>query len=366
MTRKNPPSSSLPSGSTPLSLGYRHAAEWEPHEATWLNWPANTSDWPGKFSTIPWVYGEIVRKLVTGEIVRILVNSRSHKAAALRVLKKVKVDLSRIEFFVVPCDRGWTRDSGPIFVRHDGGGQPIAVVDFRFNAWARYENWKKDVHVRRRAAAALGLPVFTPKHNGRNVVLEGGAIDTNGRGTLLTTEECLLDQKVQVRNPGFSRGETEEALRNWLGVTNIVWLGKGVTGDDTHGHVDDFCRFVNPRTIVLSREKDPHDANYAPLEENRERLQQVTLEDGSRPTVIELPMPTPLWFDGMRLPASYGNFYIANVGVLVPTFNDPHDRIALGILSELFRDRPVIGIHAVDLVLGFGTLHCLTHEQPAQ
>ena len=198
------------------------------------------------------------------------------------------------------------------------------------------------------------------------MVLEGGSIDVNGRGTLLTTEECLLDQKRQVRNPGFSRANTEAVLRDNLGVKNIVWLGKGIAGDDTHGHVDDLCRFVDRRTVVLVREKNRNDSNYKPLEENWERLRGARLEDGGKMDVVALPMPAPLHFDGVRLPASYANFYISNSAVLVPTFNDPNDRVALGILGELFSDRAVVGIHAVDLVWGFGTLHCLTQQQPAR
>ncbi len=336
-------------------------AEWEKHEATWLGWPHNKSDWPGKFTPIPWVYGEITRKLAPGEIVRILVDSKAHEQSARRVLVKVGVDLARIEFFRFPTDRGWTRDFGPMFVRSE---REVAINNFRFTGWAKYKNFKKDVKIHERAAKSLGLRLFNPEANGKPFVLEGGAIDVNGKGTLLTTEECLLDQETQVRNPGLSRAEIETALRDSLGVTNILWLGRGIAGDDTHGHVDDLARFVNSRTIVLCEEKNHADANYAPLKENRERLEAMRLEDGSKPEVVPLPMPAPLVFDGVRLPASYANFYIANAAVLVPTFNDPNDRIALGILSALITDRPVVGIHAVDLVWGFGTIHCLTQQQP--
>jgi len=216
-----------------------------------------------------------------------------------------------------------------------------------------------------RVAHTLGLRLSRAEVNGRGFVLEGGSIDVNGRGTLLTTEECLLDQTTQARNAGLSRHEIESALRAYLGVTNVLWLGRGIAGDDTHGHIDDLCRFVGPRTVVLCHEDNPHDANYRPLEENRERLESMRLEDGSRIEVVPLPMPAPLYFDGQRIPASYANFYIANAAVLVPTFNDPQDRVALGTLAELIPDRPVVGIHAVDLVWGLGTLHCLTHEHPA-
>jgi agmatine deiminase len=351
---------------TPAALGFHFPAEWELHEATWIGWPHNPADWPGKFAPIPWVYGEIVRKLAPGEVVRILVNSEAREAGARRILSRGGVDLAGVEFFRIPTDRGWTRDSGPIFVRRDRPPRgELAIVRFRFNAWARYPNWHKDDAVPERVARALGLRLFHAEVNGRGFVLEGGSIDVNGRGTLLTTEECLLDPATQVRNPGLSREETEAALRAYLGVTNVLWLGRGIAGDDTHGHIDDVCRFVGPRTVVLCREDDPHDANYRLLEESRERLEGMRLEDGSKLEVVRLPMPAPLCFGGQRLPASYANFYIANATVLVPTFNDPNDRIALGTLAQLFVDRPVVGIHAVDLVWGLGTLHCLTHEQPA-
>ena len=351
---------------TPATLGFRMPAEWEPHAATWIGWPSNRADWPGKFAPIPWVYGEIVRKLAPGEIVRILVNSKAHEAAARRILRRAGVDSARVEFFRIPADRGWTRDSGPIFLRREAARRAeIAIVRFRFNGWARYPSWHKDDAVPERVAHTLGLRLSRAEVNGRGFVLEGGSIDVNGRGTLLTTEECLLDQTTQARNAGLSRHEIESALRAYLGVTNVLWLGRGIAGDDTHGHIDDLCRFVGPRTVVLCHEDNPHDANYRPLEENRERLESMRLEDGSRIEVVPLPMPAPLYFDGQRIPASYANFYIANAAVLVPTFNDPQDRVALGTLAELIPDRPVVGIHAVDLVWGLGTLHCLTHEHPA-
>ncbi|HEX9615434.1 MAG TPA: agmatine deiminase family protein, partial [Bacteroidota bacterium] len=342
---------------SPASLGYRMPAEWELHEATWLGWPHNKSDWPGKFQPIPWVYGEIVRFIARGEIVRIIVESKSHRSSAQRILEKVGVDPGRVEFFTMPTDRGWTRDFGPMFAK---SAREVAINGFGFTGWAKYPNHKKDAQIHAKAARKLGVRVLKQTRQNRPFVLEGGAIDVNGRGTLLTTEECMLDQKTQVRNPGMSKADIEQALKEALGVTNILWLGKGIAGDDTHGHVDDLARFVNPTTIVLCEEKNPGDVNYQPLEENRERLKSMRLENGSSPEVVSLPMPAPLFFDGVRLPASYANFSICNSAVLVPTFNDPKDRQALGILSELIPDRPVIGIHAVDLVWGFGTLHCLT------
>jgi len=339
-------------------------AEWEPHEATWLAWPHNRSDWPGKFSPIPWVFGEIIRRIVPGEKVRLLVNSANDRAQARQVLKRIGVDSSRIEMLSIPTNRGWTRDCGPMFVRdRERDGEPT-IMHFGFNGWARYPNWRKDNAVPERAARALRTPLVRAELKDGDFVLEGGAIDVNGRGTLLTTEECLLDAKTQVRNPGLSRDEVESAPQTFLGATNILWLGKGIAGDDTHGHVDDLCRFVGPRTVVLVGEDDPRDANYRALKENRERLEGMRLEDGSKIEAVPLPMPAPLYLDGQRLPASYANFYISNAAVLVPTFNDPKDRIALGTLAELFRDRRVIGIHAVDLIWGLGTIHCLTREQP--
>jgi agmatine deiminase len=353
------------SDSTPASLGFRRCAEWEAHEATWLGWPHNLSDWPRKFAPIPWVYGEIVRKLAAGENVRIIVNSQEHESSARRVLQRAGAELSRVGFFRFPTNRGWTRDFGPMFVRRPAPEPELAITAFRFNAWAKYPDYRKDLLIHERAARELKVRLFRPSFNGEPVVLEGGAIDTNGSGTLITTEECLLDRETQARNPGMSREDLEEVLGKNLGITNVLWLGKGIAGDDTHGHVDDLCRFVGHHTVVLCQEKDSADPNYAPLQENWERLEDMCAEDGTRLEVVALPMPAPLTFDGQRLPASYANFYVANSAVLVPTFNDPNDRIALGILSELFTDRPVIGIHAVDLVWGLGTLHCLTHEQPA-
>jgi agmatine deiminase len=283
------------------------------------------------------------------------------------VLERAGVDLSRVEFFRFPLDRGWTRDFGPIFVRKDGPGgrRARAIVRFRFNGWAKYRDFRHDDRVPERAARALGLPLLPVRRNGTAVVLEGGSIDVNGHGALVTTEECLLDTAVQVRNPGLVRTDLESVFRDALGVTTTLWLPRGIAGDDTHGHVDDVCRFVGPRRVVLCRETDPSDANYRALEECRERLEDARVEDGSALEVVPLPMPRPLFFDGRRLPASYANFYVANAAVLVPTFNDPADRQALGTLAELFPDRPAIGIHAVDLVWGLGTLHCLSQQQPA-
>lgn len=345
-------------------------AEWEPHEATWLGWPHNASDWPGKIAAVYFVYAEIVKKITLGEIARIIVNDEAHEKNARRVLINAGVDLKSVEFFRIPTDRGWTRDFGPIFVRTAfGSGRPAsrpetAIAGFKFNAWAKYGDYKRDEKVAEKLSRKLKKEYLPVMHNGRKFVLEGGAIDVNGRGTLITTEECLLDERVQVRNPGVSRKDYERVLENALGATNVLWLNKGIAGDDTHGHIDDLCRFINETTVVLCREDAPHDANYDLLEENRERLEGMRLENGSRINVEFLPMPEPLYYKGQRLPASYANFLITNAAVLVPTFNDPNDRIALNKLAEFFPDRKVIGIHAVDLVWGLGTLHCLSQQQP--
>lgn len=349
----------------PAQFGFRYPAEWEPHEGTWIAWPHNRSDWPGKLGSVHWVYGEMVRRLVPGERVRILVNSIEHERRARSVLQRVGVPLQFVDFFRIPTNRGWTRDLGPLFVKRDQFPQELAVAHFKFNAWARYPDWQKDAMVPSRLAKRLGWRLFSVCEGTEKVVLEGGAIDVNGRGTLLTTEECLLDQKTQVRNPGYTKKHYEEIFAEALGATNVLWLGKGIAGDDTHGHIDDICRFVDPKTVVLCQEMHSTDVNYVPLLENRERLENVRLENGAKLDIVLLPMPAPLSFNGQRLPASYANFYISNSVVLVPTFNDPQDRLALGILGDLFKDRIVIGIHAVDLVWGLGTIHCLTQQQPA-
>jgi agmatine deiminase len=358
------PTAGIHAGGVPAGAAYLMPAEWEPHAATWISWPHNLKDWPGKFAPIPWVYGEIARLLARLEKVRILVNSAAHEKKAREILTSAAAPMENIECYRIPTDRIWARDYGPVFVRGQGGG--LAIAGFRFNAWAKYPNYARDSRVAEKISRAIGCPVRPTLAQGEKVVLEGGSIDVNGRGSLLTTEECLLDREVQPRNPRLSREEIEGALREALGARNVLWLSRGITGDDTHGHVDDLCRFVAPARMVLCREKDPQDVNYRALEEDRERVEGFRLEDGSRPEVVFLPMPGPVLFRGRRLPASYANFYIANGGVIVPTFNDPADRQALGILADLFPGRTVVGIHAVDLVLGRGTVHCLTQQEPHQ
>jgi agmatine deiminase len=327
-------------------MEYRMPAEWAPHEATWIAWPHNEEDWPGRFAPIPWVYGEIVRKLAAVERVRILVQDGDAEESARDVLTRAGADWEAVEFFRQPTDRVWARDFGPSFVNG-------AAVKWRFNGWAKYENHLRDEAAGRAIPELAGVPAVYPE-----MVLEGGSIDVNGAGLLMTTEECLLS-KVQERNPGMDRAGYERAFGEYLGIARTIWLRNGIAGDDTHGHVDDLARFTDADSVVVVSEDDPADANYEPLRENLALLRETGLR------VRTLPMPAPLWFDGVRLPASYANFYIANGLVLVPTFNDPQDRVALNTLAECFPERRVIGIHCVELVWGLGTLHCMTQQQPA-
>jgi agmatine deiminase len=347
---------------TPASLGYRWPAEWEPHAATWVAWPHRRDDWPGKLSAVTWAYTEIVRQLALSEPVYVLVNDTATEAKARRMLRRANADLGRVTFHQLPTDRVWTRDYCPLWLAGPGG--QVGVTDWHFNGWAKYPDWQRDDAVPARLAAEFAWPAWQPVAAGRRVVLEGGSVDGNGAGLLLTTEECLLSD-VQARNPGLGRQELERAFADYLGVRKVLWLGRGIAGDDTHGHVDDLARFVGPRTVVAAVEENRDDPNHGPLRDNLRRLRAMTDLDGRPLEVVPLPMPEPVVFRGQRLPASYANFYIANDRVLVPTFNDPNDRRALGILAELFPGRTVVGIHAVDLVWGLGTLHCMTREQPA-
>ncbi len=338
-------------------------AEWEPHDATWIAWPHHEPDWPGKLDAIHWVYAEIVRALCARERVEILCHDESVASQAGRYLEKSRVAPPGYRLHIVPTDRSWLRDSGPTAVRIRDGS--VGWVHWRFNGWARYDNHRRDAQVPRAMERISGLERIEARRPdaGEHIVLEGGAIDPDGAGTLLTTEECLLSD-VQARNAGLAREGYERAFGEYLGVGKTIWLGQGCAGDDTHGHVDDVARFVAPGTVVLACEPDPTDVNHGPSADNLRRLRAAT-DAGGRPLrVVKLPMPGPIVFEGERLPASYANFYIANGIVLVPTFNDPNDRVALNTLARLFPDRQVVGIHSADLVWGNGTLHCLTQQQP--
>ena len=360
-------SDSLSPAATPRKLGYRMPAEWDRHEGTWLAWPHNPDDWPGKFQPIPWLYAEIVRLLARSESVHLIVQDAKEQGRAKGILQRAGANLNQVSFHLWPTDRVWTRDSGPIFVRNGEGG--VAITNWHFNAWAKYSDWHLDDQLPGRVQELLGVPewqpaIGLPDGTRRRLVLEGGSIDTNGAGILLTTEECLLSE-VQQRNPGVSREQLEQAFHDFLGIDQVIWLGRGVAGDDTHGHIDDISRFVGPATIITAVEPDTSDPNHEPLAENLERLRTARTRQGRQFTLIELPLPRPVVFRGQRLPASYANFYVANGLVLVPTFHDPKDRIALNILAEVFPDREIIGIHSVDLIWGLGALHCMTQQQPA-
>ena len=358
--------------------------EWEPHIATWLAWPHYKRDWPGKFEPIPWVYGEIVRYLSRQERVEIIVNDSIGEKLARRTLERAHATGGQVRFHHWPTNRVWTRDSGCTFVvpsaaaaRETRGPferalhreKPLRAgglhaIKWRFNAWAKYPNWQQDEAVGTRMAEAAGAPEIQPLFGDKRVVLEGGAIEVNGTGTLITTEECLLS-RVQERNAGLTKSDYEQIFSEYLGVSNVIWLDAGIAGDDTHGHVDDIARFVSPDTVVTAVEADPAGENYEKLRENIRRLRGARTEDGGPLATIDLPMPTPVYFEGRRLPASYANFYIANGMVLVPVFNDPNDRVALDIFADIFPEREIVGIYSRDLIWGLGAIHCMTQQQPA-
>ena len=359
---------SAPPAQTPRELGFHMPAEWEPHEATWLAWPHNPEDWPGKFQTIPWLYAEIVRLLAAHERVHLIVEDTKSQQRITGILERAGANLGQVSFHEWPTDRGWTRDSGPIFVRNAEGR--LAITNWRFNAWAKYPDWHLDDQLPGRIAELLGLPQWQPSIANQDgaqhrLVLEGGSIDTNGHGILLTTEECLLSE-VQQRNPGISRAQLEQAFHDYLGIDQVLWLNRGIAGDDTHGHIDDISRFAAPDTILTAVEPNTADPNHAPLAENLARLKAARTPSGKQFNIVELPLPRAVLFRGQRLPASYANFYLANGVVLMPTFHDPNDRAALNILAQVFPGREVIGIHSVDLIWGLGALHCMTQQQPAE
>jgi agmatine deiminase len=348
-------------------------AEWEPHEATWLAWPHHRADWPGKFEAIPWVYAQIIRNLARHERVELVVNNAAAEKAARKILDRANALSGNVRFHRWPTNRVWTRDSGCTFVLSgtepdatpdSGEGLKLGAVKWRFNAWAKYSNWQWDEKIGALMAETSGAQKLRPIFRGKPVVLEGGSIEVNGAGTLLTTEECLLSE-TQQRNPGMKRKDYEKIFAECLGIANVIWLNTGIAGDDTHGHVDDLTRFVSPDTVLTAVESNPHDANYEPLRENIRRLRSATDQDGKPLALVDLPMPAPVIFAGQRLPASYANFYLANGLVLAPVFNDPNDRVALDILADLFPDRDVVGIYCGDLIWGFGAIHCMTQQQPA-
>jgi agmatine deiminase len=334
-------------------------AEWEPHAATWLAWPHKETSWPQNFAPIPGIWVEMARALCAHERVHILVNDQTMAATVRRLLRDGGVPDDAVSLHQIPTDDAWARDHGPTFVTRTAAGRgELAAIDWLYNAWGgKYPPWDNDDVVPQRVGALLQVPVFEP-----GIVLEGGSIEVNGRGTLMTTEACLLNPN---RNPRLDRAAIERVLCDYLGVRHILWLGEGIAGDDTDGHIDDLTRFVDPTTVVTVIETDPGDANFAPLQANYERLQRMTDQDGRPLRVLTLPMPAPVFYAGQRLPASYANFYIGNGVVLVPTFADPNDALALATLRSLFPGRRVVGIGARELVWGLGAFHCVTQQQPA-
>jgi len=341
----------------------RFPAEWEKQQGLLLCFPHNGNDWPGKYGAIQWAFVEFIKKVAHVENVFLMVANEKLKEKVIGMLEMAHVKTPNVSFIIHKTNRSWMRDSGPIIVKSGKNGRE--ALNFNFNGWAKYSNYKLDKLVPSKVAAFLDIPLTQAVYNGKPVIIEGGAIDSNGKGTLLTSEECLLHPSIQVRNQHFTKADYEAVFKEYLGITNVIWLGNGIEGDDTHGHIDDLCRFVNEDTIVTVVEPDPKEPNYTPLQDNLKRLEQAKLENGKSPNIVCLPMPKRIDFDEVRIPASYANFLILNKCVLVPTFNDPNDRIALNIISDCFPNREIIGISAIDLIWGFGTLHCLSQQIPA-
>ena len=339
----------------------RFPAEWEKQQGILLCFPHSGKDWPGKYDAIKWDFVEFIKKISIFEKVFLIVADKKQQSSVSKMLIDAHVDLKQVSFIIHRTNRSWMRDSGPIIIE---SGNKREALNFNFNGWAKYKNYLLDRNVPSKVADFLKIPLTQVAYKGKPVILEGGAIDVNGKGTLLTSEECLMHPSIQVRNPGFTKADYEAIFHEYLGVTNVIWLGDGVEGDDTHGHIDDLCRFVNEDTIITVVESKLEDPNYEPLQDNLQRLQDAKLENGKKPKIIKLPMPQKLVFDNLRLPTSYANFLILNNSVLVPTFNDPNDRHALNIIASCFPDREIIPINAIDLIWGFGTLHCLSQQIP--
>tara|TARA_R110002073_G_scaffold65511_2_gene163714 strand:+ start:593 stop:1621 length:1029 start_codon:yes stop_codon:yes gene_type:complete len=339
----------------------RFPAEWEKQQGILLCFPHNGNDWPGKYGAIQWAFVEFIKKVATYEQVFLVVDSAKHQKKVMEMLEMATVNLKKVVFIIQKTNRSWMRDSGPIIIKN---GKNREALNFNFNGWAKYSNYKLDRKVPKAISEVLEVPLTQVVYKGKPVVLEGGALEVNGKGTLITSEECLLHPKVQVRNANFTKTDYEAIFKEYLGITNTIWVGDGIIGDDTHGHIDDLCRFVDEETILTVVESDPKHKNYKALQDNLARLEKAKLEDGRSPKIITLPMPKDILFEGLTLPASYANFLILNKCVLVPTFNDAADRIALNTIASCFPDREVIGISAIDLIWGFGTLHCLSQQIP--
>ena len=339
----------------------RMPAEWEQQQGLLLCFPHNGNDWPGKYAAIQWAFVEFIKKVAQVEMVFLMVADEKLQAKVIDMLEMAHVNISNVSFILHKTNRSWMRDSGPIIVKN---GNNREAINFNFNGWAKYQNFQLDKHVPLKVSNYLNIPLTQATYDGKPVILEGGAIDVNGKGTLITSEECLLHPTIQVRNKNFTKADYEAVFKEYLGITNVIWAGDGIIGDDTHGHIDDLCRFVNENTIITVVENDKNSPNYKALQDNLKRLKNAVLENGEVPNIVELPMPEQIDFDQLVLPASYANFVILNNCILVPTFNDVNDRIALNIIQSCFPDRKVIGISAIDLIWGFGTLHCLSQQIP--
>ncbi|MBI1812589.1 agmatine deiminase family protein [Candidatus Peregrinibacteria bacterium] len=343
-----------PSSGTPGALGYRMPAEWEPHEATWLIWPHDERHWPGKFETVHSIWARMVKELETGEDVRILIHDDAVQRIAESHMESAGVSGERVHLHRFPSNFAWARDCGPIFLKNDRG--EAVLTHWSYNAWGNHWEHNLDDHVPEAVAAITGLErVAVP------MVLEGGSVDVNGRGALLTTENCLLNPN---RNPDLSKEQIEERIRIYLGVAKVLWLRGDIAGDDTSGHIDALARFVNPSTIVTIIEEDPNDENHGSLQKNLEHLKTLTDQDGHPFEIIPLPLPKPVLWNGKRLPATYANFYIGNAVVLLPVFDDPNDAVAIEVLQKAFPDRRIAAINARDLIWGLGAFHCVTMQQP--
>ena len=336
----------------------RMPAEWEEQKSTWIAWPHNKKDWPNKFDFIPEIFAEIISHISKGQKVNILIENNVLKKRAILILKNFKVNFSNIRFSLCKTDRAWLRDSFPIFVKNKN---KKILLNWKFNSWAKYKNFKKDNSIINKVKKVLKLQSISPVFNRRKVVLEGGAIDVNGKGALITTEECLLS-KIQQRNSGFKKHDYEKIFFNYFGIRKIIWLKRGIVGDDTHGHIDDLARFVSENTIFLAYERNKKDVNYKILRNNFRILKK--LDDFKKLKIIKIPMPKAKYIEGTRVPASYLNFYIANKVILVPTFNDKKDKLVLKMFRKYFKNRKVVPIDCSILIWGFGAIHCMTQQEP--
>lgn len=339
----------------------RLPAEWEQQQGLLLCFPHNGNDWPGKYGAIQWAFVEFIKKVAQVETVFLMLADEKLKSKVHEMLEMAHVKVKNVSYIIHKTNRSWMRDSGPIIVKN---GSKREALNLNFNGWAKYNNYQLDKHVPSKVAHHLNIPLTQAVYKGKPVILEGGAIDVNGKGTLITSEECLLHPTIQVRNKNFTKEDYEAVFKAYLGITNVIWVGDGIVGDDTHGHIDDLCRFVNEDTIITVVEQDKKSLNYNALQDNLQRLKNAVLENGKKPNIVELPMPEKLDFDGLTIPASYANFIILNKCVLVPTFNDANDRVALNIIADCFPDRKIIAFSAIDLIWGFGTLHCLSQQIP--